>query len=170
MQQKFMRILKAFSPSIVAIFLLSLLSSNNACGAQDSASIGLNKIKQCNNLIQFKAGNHVLGFASSKVYLASLDHALTLEFIGTEGVMPEAEGDLLATSAGTEAQALKKVVYQNLWEGISLSYECDKGRYNRKHVSCSSRCGRLKDKVEVQRSCRAAEERVHQVSGLIMVT
>ncbi|MGO9952971.1 MAG: SBBP repeat-containing protein [Dissulfurispiraceae bacterium] len=151
MQQKFMRILKAFSPSIVAIFLLSLLSSNNACGAQDSASIGLNKIKQCNNLIQFKAGNHVLGFASSKVYLASLDHALTLEFIGTEGVMPEADGDLLATSAGTEAQALKKVFYQNLWEGISLSYNATREGITEStyHVAAGADVSKIKLKYNV---------------------
>ena len=45
-------------------------------------------------MLQFKAGGHLLGFQPRKVYFASLDHALSVEFLGTLGVMPNtaAEG------------------------------------------------------------------------------
>ena len=42
-------------------------------------------------MLQFTAGGHVLGFQPTKAYLASLDHALSVEFLGTKGVMPEAD-------------------------------------------------------------------------------
>jgi hypothetical protein len=35
------------------------------------------------NMLQFRAGGHVLGFQPKKVYLAGLDHALSVEFLGT---------------------------------------------------------------------------------------
>ena len=46
------------------------------------------------NMLQFTAGGHVLGFQPTKAYLASLDHALSVEFLGTKGVMPKAAGTM----------------------------------------------------------------------------
>ncbi len=79
------------------------------------------------NMLQFKAGGHVLGFQPNKAYLAGLDHALSIEFIGTPGVMPTAASSLSTTGNMTSAPALSTVLYQNLWEGISLTYESTKG-------------------------------------------
>ena len=63
------------------------------------------------------------GFQPTKAYLASFDHALSVEFLNTKGVTPKTEGSLPAASALTKAPDLRKVLYQNLWEGISLTYE-----------------------------------------------
>jgi hypothetical protein len=75
------------------------------------------------NTLQFTAGGHVLGFQPTKAYLASLDHALSVEFLGTKGVMPETTGAMPATATLSRAPTLRRVLYQNLWEGISLTYE-----------------------------------------------
>ncbi len=74
-------------------------------------------------MLQFKSGGHVLGFQPNKAYLATLDHALSVEFLGTKGVMPKADGNASVASTMQKAPPLSKVVYQNLWEGISLTYE-----------------------------------------------
>jgi hypothetical protein len=76
------------------------------------------------SMLQFRAGGHVLGFQPKKAYLAGMDHALSVEFIGTAGVMPQGE-----SAAGKEmrgAPALKKVSYAGLWPGISVTYEAAK--------------------------------------------
>ncbi len=75
------------------------------------------------NMLQFKAGGHVLGFQPNKVFLAGLDHALSVEFLGTQGVMPTSVATGPASGNSTKAPALTTVVYRNLWEGVSLSYE-----------------------------------------------
>jgi len=75
------------------------------------------------SMLQFKAGGHLLGFQPKKVYFASLDHALSVEFLGTPGVMPKAAAEGMETGNKSKAPTLSKVVYQGLWEGISLMYE-----------------------------------------------
>ncbi len=126
MQHRLMWIQKVFSLSIFTILALSLLSINDAGALQNQTIPGADKNTPANNLLQFRAGNHILGFAPTKAYLASVDHALTIEFLGTKGVVPRAEGDASASGSTTKAQSLKKVVYQNLWDGISLTYEATK--------------------------------------------
>jgi hypothetical protein len=43
-----------------------------------------------NDLMQFKAGGHIMGFKPDKVFLASFDHALSVEFVGGQKVEPKA--------------------------------------------------------------------------------
>src|SRR5512145_3517530 len=38
--------------------------------------------------LQFLSEGHILGFAPNKSYLAGLDHALAVEFIGGQGTRP----------------------------------------------------------------------------------
>ncbi|MFH0995463.1 MAG: SBBP repeat-containing protein [Pseudomonadota bacterium] len=78
------------------------------------------------NMLQFMAGGHVLGFQSNKAYLAGLDHALSIEFLGTPGVMPTVAETAPATGNMTKAPALSTVRYKNLWDDISLTYESTK--------------------------------------------
>lgn len=73
-------------------------------------------------MIQYKAGDHILGFAPHRAYLASLDHALIVQFLGTKGVMPTSDTPAPVTGTATKAVPLGKVMYQNLWDGISLTY------------------------------------------------
>jgi hypothetical protein len=79
-----------------------------------------------NKLLQFRAGNHIIGFASNRAYLAAMDHALSVEFLGTKGVMPKADKGI-STGNMSKALPLGKVTYENLWEGISLAYTAAKG-------------------------------------------
>jgi hypothetical protein len=75
------------------------------------------------NMLQFRAGGHILGFQPTRAYLASLDHALSVEFLHTKGVMPQSTNGASDTHAPAKAPALTKVSYANLWKGISLTYE-----------------------------------------------
>ena len=79
------------------------------------------------SMLQFKAGGHLLGFQPRKVYFASLDHALSVEFLGTPGVIPTTAGNGQETGNKSKAPTLSKVVYESLWEGISLTYEAKEG-------------------------------------------
>jgi hypothetical protein len=81
------------------------------------------------NMLQFTAGGHILGFQPNKAYLASLDHALSVEFLNTKGAMPTSTTDATVQSAGNtlaKAPTLTAVLYNNLWEGINLTYASTK--------------------------------------------
>ncbi len=92
-----------------------------------------------NTLLQFSAGGHILGFKPDKVYFASFDHAIVEEFIGTKGVMPAGEAGHASKEASEGrtvgqpvvkkggAPALGKVIYKDLWQGITLKYEAKEG-------------------------------------------
>ena len=66
-----------------------------------------------NTLLQFTSGGHVMGFTQNKVYIAGMGHALTEEFIKANTVIPK-------------PLSPDKVIYENLWKGISLTYEVKK--------------------------------------------
>jgi len=75
-------------------------------------------------LQQYTAGGHVLGFQKGEMFVASGDHALRVEFVNARPVSP-AEG---AKSQDPEnsrqaAKPLGKVSYPNLWDGVTLIYE-----------------------------------------------
>lgn len=71
-------------------------------------------------MLPIRSGGHLLGFRPDRAYLAARDHALTVEFHGTPGVMPR-----LLSQAGDRLGDLAhaKVLYEDLWPGISLIYE-----------------------------------------------
>jgi len=75
------------------------------------------------SMLQFRAGGHLLGFQPNKAHLVGLDHALSVEFVGTPGVMPKAAEKPGETDRISEALSLGKVVYEHLWEEIDLVYE-----------------------------------------------
>jgi hypothetical protein len=70
-------------------------------------------------MLQVRSGGHVAGFRPDRAYLAARDHALTVEFHGTPGVMPRQ----LNQAGSTLGDANTKVLYEDLWPGISLTYE-----------------------------------------------
>jgi hypothetical protein len=76
------------------------------------------------DLIQSTASGHILGFEAQRMYVASGDHVLRVEFAGTDGVSPVA--DQMPTGDG-HAVPLSRVNYPELWPGISLSYEAISG-------------------------------------------
>ncbi|MBF0458314.1 MAG: SBBP repeat-containing protein [Nitrospirae bacterium] len=103
-----------FSP----IFISSLNAYAKTVTTPDIRS-NINKNPE-DALIQFTSGNHIIGFKEDKVYVASMDHALTVEFVGANKVTPQANSG--KTTEG-RAAALGKASYDNLWDGITLSYE-----------------------------------------------
>jgi hypothetical protein len=111
------------SVTIIAALLFSMAFITNVEALQKTAASG--SLKTADSLMQFTAGRHVLGFMPNKVYLASLDHALSVEFLGTKGVIPKSDRHRPANKHN-QALPLGKVTYDNLWKGISLSYEPSK--------------------------------------------
>jgi hypothetical protein len=109
--------------AIAAIFLFSLAGFAIAELTPQTAVPDKNKTDT--NLIQFKAGKHIIGFAPNKAYLAGIDHALSVEFLGTKGVMPKSDKNPKAKRPN-KAEPLGKVTYENLWPGINLTYEAAK--------------------------------------------
>jgi hypothetical protein len=128
--------------SLIVILLMSAAMPYNSCalGTIKGTVIGSNPVEVSNvskgvplsnpgtngDILQFKANNHILGFQSTKAYLASLNHALSVEFLGTPGVMPTSAEPASTAGIPGGAPAMGKVVYQNLWPGISLTYEATK--------------------------------------------
>ena len=73
---------------------------------------------------QFNSGGHILAFSSQRVYFASPDHALSIQFMHTPGAQPQVSKDSLRLSdqhAGL--QPLERVTYPDIWPGIRLFYE-----------------------------------------------
>jgi hypothetical protein len=77
------------------------------------------------SLLQFVSGGHALGFAAGGVYAAAGDHALHVDFIGANAVQPQP--DTGTAEAGGKAAPLGRVVYENLWDGITLAYSAAGG-------------------------------------------
>ena len=71
-------------------------------------------------MLQIRSGTHVAGFLPGKAYLVSRSHALTVEFLGTPGVMPRILAEQWTTAS--EAYFSQRVLYEDLWPGISLTF------------------------------------------------
>jgi hypothetical protein len=102
---------------VILFFVCAVVPTQSAASIPAAAGDGM---------LQFRASGHIIGFAPGKAYLAALDHALSVEFLGGRGVMPKGNGDLQAKDSSSGAQSLGKVFYENLWDGISLTYEATK--------------------------------------------
>jgi hypothetical protein len=105
---------------ITAIFVIAL---GNLVVPSSAQTTPTNIIKQHSNLLQFRVGDHVLGFSPYKAYMASMDHVLVVQFLGTRGVVPRAEMHDTTTDSMTQTSSPGTITYQNLWDGISLTYE-----------------------------------------------
>jgi hypothetical protein len=71
------------------------------------------------SLLQYVIDGHVLGFASDKVYLAGLDHALTVEFSGGQRIAPVGTNTSI-TSKIRGTPTLGSVTYQDVWHGVDI--------------------------------------------------
>ncbi|MCX5870817.1 MAG: SBBP repeat-containing protein [Deltaproteobacteria bacterium] len=95
-----------------------------------------------NNLLQFKAGSHIMGFKPDKVYLVNMAGFLSVEFLGAHTVSPKAatvganqpKNDVTLTpsttpltpGSGKTLANLQRVEYPDLWDGITLRYDAAK--------------------------------------------
>ncbi len=78
------------------------------------------------SLLQYTADGHVLGFDTDKVYLAGLDHALTVEFINGQSISPIGSASP-STQNSQEGNFLGQVSYKNVWIGIDILYQAVQG-------------------------------------------
>jgi hypothetical protein len=110
--------------AVALVILFTRIASAYAAAptVSDSGSVSQKTLSET-SLLQFNAGGHILGFKPDKVYFASLDHAIVEEFLGTKGVMPVGEAGQGSTEVKKGAPGLGKVIYKNLWRGITLTYE-----------------------------------------------
>jgi len=104
--------------------LLLALSVLTTAGAVAHAAPTAPTERLANSLLQFTAGGHALGFAREGVYIASADHALRVEFVGSAGAAPLA--DAAAAEPG-RAQPLSQVTYTNVWQGVDVRYQAVNG-------------------------------------------
>ena len=79
------------------------------------------------SLLHYTVDGHVLGFAPDKVYLAGLDHALTVEFSGGQGVVPVGVAASTANTKPGSAPALGRVTYQGVWRDVDVIYSPAQG-------------------------------------------
>ena len=98
------------------------LASSQSIQTNESAGGILQK--GTDDLTQYVAGGHLIGFNKNSVYIASADHALRVDFLNARSVSPVADG----ISPGTEShwkgvKPLDRVSYNNLWDGIILMFE-----------------------------------------------
>ena len=121
---------KLLSRILVVFVLLTLLSVRAINSSDQSAKSQLQPafesrsltVDSTNDLRQFTAGGHVLGFWSGGMFLASGDHVLKVEFVNARPVSPR------DVSGHTEnPQGLPKplgiVSYPHLWDRVTLRYE-----------------------------------------------
>lgn len=92
----------------------NLITSN---AALDTA--GTNPISNSTSRLQFTSLGHALGFGKRDWVLSNGTYALHVELLGAHSVAP-----VSSTAARDQKQAapLERVMYWNLWDGITLTY------------------------------------------------
>lgn len=142
---------------IVAMFSLPIFALASDYDASSPNQIAKNEITPISgngagkDMLQFKSGSHILGFMPNKAYLAAPDHALIVEFIGAKEVKPISDTKGATKGSATKAPPLSKVVYRNLWEGISLTYESttDGATESTYHVAPGANVSKIRLKYNV---------------------
>ncbi len=112
---RFIHLGKKFSTSVTVI---ALLSTNVGFNLPIVSAEEPNK----DDLLQFTSQDHIVGFRSDGVYVASARHALTTKFLNANTVTPISDSNSEVDAAG-KVPALSKVTYKNIWNGIDAVYE-----------------------------------------------
>ncbi len=112
---------RSFLVVFIFLFMLALAGPAQAAPLAEPGSAAGVPI-----LLQYTASGHVLGFAADKVYLAGLEHALTMAFVNGQSKTPT--GEAAASSAGANGTpALGRVTYQDMWPGVDVVYTAAQG-------------------------------------------
>ena len=131
-------------------------------GNSGPASGSLNEIRQ------YTAGGHVLGFRKGEMFVASGDHALKVEFVNARPVSPGEEaksGDPESSRSG--AQPLGKVSYPNLWDGVTLVYENHGGGVAKSTYRVEAGGTTAVDRVDEIRLCYNVPVKVDDSGNLV---
>ena len=71
-------------------------------------------------LLQLRSGSHVAEFLPGKAHLNSGGHPLTVEFLGSPGVMPRMLVDAAIRTGAVSSSP--KALYEDLWPGVRLIF------------------------------------------------
>jgi len=116
--------------TLLAVIMGAAMPANTtgqavALVASQKAVPGMAMPKGGVNLLQFTAGDHVLGFGDKGLYVAAGDHALNTEFVGARRVKPQTDGG--SQGASSKASPMERVTYENMWDDVTLVYDRDTG-------------------------------------------
>jgi hypothetical protein len=111
---------------LVSLVLLAALTFNNAAALPLRANAPRAAQMQAASqaLLQFSAEGHILGFTANGMYAADGSHAMHVDFLNANNIQPQAD---TANSVAGKTAPLDRVVYTNLWDGISLTYHASAG-------------------------------------------
>jgi hypothetical protein len=107
--------------AVAAVLSVFLFSMTNVASAQQQTTP--DKTKLDSNILQFKSGNHIVGFTPERAYFVSTGHALSVEFIGANKVKPQSISSSENKDTKKGPAKLGRVVYKELWPGITLRYD-----------------------------------------------
>ena len=108
----------------VWLFMLTMVSLCIGDSASASLEAETHSLSAANDLLQFKAGSHVMGFKPDRVYLANTAGFLSVEFLNGHPVSPKSViGDAGQSNSGNAIANLQRVEYPCLWNGITLRYD-----------------------------------------------
>jgi len=71
-------------------------------------------------MLKFTSSGHVLGFQKNGVYVASGSYVLNEGFVEARGTAPQTDRP---PAKGSKVQTFEKVIYPDLWKGITLVYD-----------------------------------------------
>ena len=114
-----------FILSVFAFLLPVLAGAYPAEVPHSGQAIGSMNTADGQKLLQYTAGGHVLGFKAGQMYVATGSHMMRVEFVGSSGCEPLAEGG--GKDESGRAMPLTRVEYQGLWRNVSLVYEAKTG-------------------------------------------
>ena len=93
----------------------------------------MNRSKNLKALV-FTSTGHVLRFSQARIIVAARDCMVRTEFIDSNAVTPETESGLTAENNTGTPCPLSRVIYRNVWDGITIVYEADEGAIARGHI------------------------------------
>jgi len=115
--------LHSSSRVLVQLLLLAWLmlgESRSLCQTVTSPADARVGYRSSRATLQFKSGSQIAEFLPEKAYLTSGGHSLTVEFLGTPGVMPK--NSVNAEVRTGAVLSSPKVLYEDLWPGIRLMF------------------------------------------------
>jgi len=98
-------------------WMMAMVAAGILCGTQiaNGANSGA--------LEQRRSNGHLLGFESSGYYISNGTYALRVSFEDARAVAPSADQPAPAEASEQEAAPLGRVTYDDLWPGISVTYD-----------------------------------------------
>lgn len=132
-----MRRASASSPVWVVIALAFVFGASKAIAEDDLNPKSVSDVRRpafksikeaeigdgSNNILQFETNGHIVGFKEDRVCMVGMGYALIGEFVGAKKTTPVVEKAGEKPQAGKGAPPLERVMYEDLWEGVTLKYE-----------------------------------------------